>query len=184
MKVLSVLSTFILMSILNIAMAETPPLFENEILTIPVVNTADQVGKYEQVRFKVAKDGRWDLVSYTEPRQGTVETISINMLESFPVQIQVVAAGYFPSGCYSLGKTHIVRENNQFTIVINSTVLQTLELMACTQALVPFEVTIPLEVNGLDAGIYQVDVNDITDEFELSVDNSNELIIAPSLNIR
>ena len=169
MKMFKLLMTLVLTSLLNIAIADDQATFDGEVLTVPVVNTADQVGQYERVQFKVAKDGRWDLISYTEPRQATVETISINVLESFPVQIHVTVMGYFPNGCYGLGKNHITREDNQFNVVINMTELLT--LVACTAALVPFEVTVPLDVNGLNAGIYQVDVNGVTSEFELSVDN-------------
>ena len=171
MKMFKLLMTLVLTSLLNIAIADDQATFDGEVLTVPVVNTADQVGQYERVQFKVAKDGRWDLIGFTEPRQATVETISINILESFPVQVHVLVNGYFSSGCFGLGETHIVKQDNQFNVVVNSTTLQTLELVACTQALVPFEVTVPLEVNGLSAGVYQVDVNGIRDSFELSVDN-------------
>jgi hypothetical protein len=43
--------------------------------------------------------------------------------------------------------------------------------MACTLELVPFEQTIDLDVYGLPAGVYTVDVNGVTDTFELMVDN-------------
>ena len=169
MKKVKLIVVLLLMGMLNIAVAEDLATFNGEMLNVPVVNTVEQVGKYEQVQFKVAKDGRWDLVGFTEPNQATVETISINVLESFPVQIHVVVKGYFPNGCYGLGQTHTVRENNQFNVVINMTELQT--LVACTQALVPFEVTVPLDVNSLSAGTYTVDVNGVAGVFELSVDN-------------
>jgi len=171
MKLLKLLVSLVFVSSVTVANAESLSTFDGEMLTVPVVNTVDQIGKYERVQFKVAKDGRWDLIGFTEPRQATVETISINILESFPVQVHVVINGYFPNGCFGLGETHIVKQDDQFNVVVNSTTLQTLELVACTQALVPFEVRVPLEVNGLFAGVYQVDVNGISDSFELSVDN-------------
>jgi inhibitor of cysteine peptidase len=42
---------------------------------------------------------------------------------------------------------------------------------ACTEALVQFERVIALEVEGLKAGIYTVDVNGVIDRFELERDN-------------
>jgi hypothetical protein len=42
---------------------------------------------------------------------------------------------------------------------------------ACTEALVPFEEVISLDVRGLDAGTYAVDVNGVRDTFELAMDN-------------
>jgi len=41
----------------------------------------------------------------------------------------------------------------------------------CTTKVVPFEETIPLDVYGLSAGDYTVDVNSVTDTFTLGVDN-------------
>lgn len=153
----------------NIAVAGNYTIFANEILSIPVVNTNNQIGKYEHVQFKLAKDGRWDLVGFDEPKQAAVETIKINLLESFPVQVHVDVAGNLPNGCYGLGETHVVTENNQFLIVLNMIELET--LIACTQALVPFKITVPLDVYGLHSAIYQVNVNGITGSFELSADN-------------
>jgi inhibitor of cysteine peptidase len=42
----------------------------------------------------------------------------------------------------------------------------------CTQALVPFEETIPLDVEGLLAGEYTVNVNGVMATFTLDVDNT------------
>jgi inhibitor of cysteine peptidase len=41
----------------------------------------------------------------------------------------------------------------------------------CTQIVVPFEESIPLDVVGLPAGTYTVDVNGVTGSFTLDVDN-------------
>ncbi len=43
--------------------------------------------------------------------------------------------------------------------------------MMCTQAIVPYEKVVPLDVYGLKAGTYDVNVNTVTDSFELSTDN-------------
>jgi inhibitor of cysteine peptidase len=43
--------------------------------------------------------------------------------------------------------------------------------MMCTQAIVPYEKVVPLDVYGLKAGTYDVNVNTVTDSFELSIDN-------------
>lgn len=169
MSLLKPLTSLALVSMINIAAADNPATFANEVLSIPAVNTHDQVAKYEHVQFRLAKDGRWDLIRFIEPKQAAVEKIGINLLESFPVQVHVDVAGYLPNGCYGLGETHIIQDNNQFSVVINMTELQT--LVACTQALVPFKVTVPLDVYGLHAGTYQVNVNGINEIFELSVDN-------------
>ena len=41
----------------------------------------------------------------------------------------------------------------------------------CTEALVPYEQAVPLDVAGLPAGVYTVTVNGVSDTFELAVDN-------------
>jgi inhibitor of cysteine peptidase len=41
----------------------------------------------------------------------------------------------------------------------------------CTQALVPFEERVDLDVQGLPAGTYTVDVNGISDTFTFDADN-------------
>ena len=43
--------------------------------------------------------------------------------------------------------------------------------MECTTEVVPFEEIIPLDVYGLSAGDYTVDVNSVTDTFTLDMDN-------------
>jgi inhibitor of cysteine peptidase len=98
----------------------------------------------------------------------TVETIQVMTLESFPVQIQVVAQGYLPDGCTEIDKVNTEREGNNFNINIST---KRPKDAMCTQAIVPFNKTIPLDVQGLKAGNYTVNVNGVKGSFELSVDN-------------
>ncbi len=46
--------------------------------------------------------------------------------------------------------------------------------MMCTQAIVLYEKVVPLNVYGLKAGTYYVNVNGVNGSFELSIDNINE----------
>ena len=89
-------------------------------------------------------------------------------LESFPVQIQVVAEGYLPDGCTEIDEITTEREENTFNINIST---KRPKDAMCTQAIVPFSETIPLEVQGLKAGNYTVNVNGIMGSFELAIDN-------------
>ncbi len=100
--------------------------------------------------------------------EATVETIDILILESFPVQISVVAQGYLLDGCTEIDE--ILRERTDQTFQVTITTTRPADAM-CTEALVPFEETFSLEVYGLPAGSYTVDVNGITGTFELAVDN-------------
>jgi len=104
-----------------------------------------------------------------------VENAQIILLESFPVQVHAVVAGQLPDGCTAIAQITQTREGNRFTIVI--TVAHT-GADSCTQALVPFEEVVPLNVVGLTKGVYQVMVNDVSAAFELTSDN-----VMPSASI-
>lgn len=99
--------------------------------------------------------------------EANVESIEILLLESFPVQVNVIASGELPNGCTSLDEPTPRREGNTF--VINLTTTRVDEI--CTQAVVPFDQVIPLEVEGLPAGTYTVAVNGLTETFTLETDN-------------
>jgi hypothetical protein len=114
-------------------------------------------------------------VSATEPEDdgvveglAPVEDIDILILESFPVQVNVVARGNLPDGCTTINEVTQERDGNTFRVTI--TTVRPVG-MVCTEALVPFEKVIALDVYGLPAGVYTVDVNGVSDTFELTVDN-------------
>lgn len=98
-----------------------------------------------------------------------VGSIEILTLESFPVQIQVIAEGYLPDGCTEIDGIKTETEGNTFNI--NITTKRPKDAM-CTQAIESFTETIPLEVQGLSAGNYTVNVNGVNRSFELAVDNT------------
>ena len=122
----------------------------------------------------------------TEPEDdGVVEgvanvgSIEILILESFPVQIHVVARGSLPDGCTTLDEVTVGRTGNTFQVTI--TTIRPVGI-ACTEAEVPFERVISLDVYGLPAGTYTVAVNGVSGTFELAVDNvpAVEPTVAPA----
>ncbi|WP_440946476.1 protease inhibitor I42 family protein [Methanosarcina sp. T3] len=98
-----------------------------------------------------------------------VENIDILILESFPVQIHVIAEGYLPDGCTEIDEIKTETEGNTFNISITT---KRPKEAICTQAIESFTETIPLEVQGLSAGNYTVNVNGVNGSFELAVDNT------------
>jgi len=98
-----------------------------------------------------------------------VETVEIRILESFPVQIHVVARGNLPDGCTTID--HVAQVRNGDTFEVRITTSRPAGAI-CTMALVPFEEVVPLEVAGLPAGTYTVDVNRGRESFTLDVDNT------------
>lgn len=97
-----------------------------------------------------------------------VENIQIMILESFPVQVQVAVEGYFPDGCTDINEIKTEREGNTFNVSIST---KRPKDAVCTEAIVPFAENVPLDVYGLEAGTYTVDVNGVTGTFELATDN-------------
>jgi inhibitor of cysteine peptidase len=97
----------------------------------------------------------------------TVEEIDILTLESFPVQIFVIASGYLPDPCTEIYQISQEREGNAFFITIETYRSPGF----CIQVLAPFEEVIPLKVYGLPAGTYTVEVNGVQGTFDLEIDN-------------
>lgn len=97
----------------------------------------------------------------------TVEEIDILTLESFPVQIFVIASGYLPDPCTEIYQISQKKEDNTFFITIKTS----RPADPCIQIIVPFEVKIPLNVYGLLAGTYTVEVNGVQGTFDLEIDN-------------
>ncbi|MEW5989003.1 MAG: hypothetical protein AB1791_20450 [Chloroflexota bacterium] len=97
-----------------------------------------------------------------------VESVDVLMLESFPVQVHVVARGQMPEGCNQIDQVKQERQGNTFAVTI--TTRRPVGMM-CSQVLVPFEETIKLDVEGLEAGLYVVVVNGVSGQFELATAN-------------
>lgn len=101
--------------------------------------------------------------------EAVVESLQVLILESFPVQINVIVAGYLPNGCVQLDAITVDQSGNEFTLTL--TTLRESGDVGCTEALVPFEENVPLDVYGLAAGAYTVVAQDQTETFTLDVDN-------------
>ncbi len=97
-----------------------------------------------------------------------VESVSIAVLESFPVQVQVTASGSLRNGCEEIYDVLASRSEDVYTVTMNAAAPKD---AVCTQVLRPFEETFALDVAGLPAGTYTVNVNGVTETFVLEVDN-------------
>ena len=101
--------------------------------------------------------------------EATVESMEVLILESFPVQVNVQVSGYLGDGCTELGAIDTERVDDTFNVTVHT---ERPADAICTQQLVAFEETISLDVQGLEAGTYTVDVNGVTGTFTLDVDNA------------
>lgn len=98
-----------------------------------------------------------------------VDEFQILIMESFPVQVRVNVVGNLPDGCTSIvGSKAEMSDESTFELSIFT---ERPEDMMCTMALVPFEESIDLEVEGLPAGTYTVKGFGLEDTFTLDVDN-------------
>jgi inhibitor of cysteine peptidase len=103
-----------------------------------------------------------------------VTSVDLLMLESFPVQVHAVVKGDHPDACTFIGGgghpngVGQRREGNTFHVEIWT--YRPLD-MSCAQVITPFEHNVALDVAGLPAGTYTVDVNSVTETFTLDVDN-------------
>jgi hypothetical protein len=97
-----------------------------------------------------------------------VESLEIMTLESFPVQIDVRIAGVHPNDCTEIDEIVVQMDGNSFNVVAIAMQEPGIE---CNDVVVPFEEIVSLDVYGLDAGLYTVNVNSIQGSFALDEDN-------------
>lgn len=100
--------------------------------------------------------------------EAKVDSIEIRMLESFPVQVQVEVKGYLQDDCTKLGEIAQKREGNTFTVTVGVTRNGD---AVCAQVITPFTQVVSLDAAGLKAGTYTVNVNGVSTQFTLNVDN-------------
>jgi len=97
----------------------------------------------------------------------SVDEIDMLILESFPVQINVISRENLPDPCTEISEVLQERGGDAFFITIKTYRSPGF----CIQVLAPFEETIPLGVYGLPAGTYTVEVNGVQGTFDLEIDN-------------
>ncbi|MGD8822123.1 MAG: hypothetical protein PVG63_03395, partial [Anaerolineales bacterium] len=97
-----------------------------------------------------------------------INQVEVVIMESMPVQVVVQVSGDLPDGCSELEEPQVIHQDNVFLITLSAHRPTDVD---CTEALEPFTVQIPLDVLGLSAGDYIVDVNGTTRTFNLAVDN-------------
>ena len=190
MRITNTLSLALAIALLpiNLALGADSPVYKDGLLTIPSANTAGQVGKYQDVTFKLTEQGTWQLLSGKDlgavgtgvPAIGFVliEKVDVVKTDSFPTQVFLrVSGGFSPCNNAILGQINQRLENNRFDIAITVNFLVPSPPVTCAAVFMPLVRTIPLPVYGLPAGIYSYSVDAgglarrITGTFELTADN-------------
>lgn len=153
---------------------EDAPTIQRNILKIPRIDTLDQVGKYQNAEFKLAGDGRWDLLQVSESHQAYVNEIKTEVLQSDSVQVHVLVSGDLPSSCYRIESINKRYADELFEISVNVGLTPDAKKgIVCPQVLQPFDIVVPLDVYGLSAGTYKVYLNGKAESFILDKDTSH-----------
>lgn len=100
-------------------------------------------------------------------RPAPIQRIEIVVLDATPVQVRVVAHGYLPDGCTAVEGVEQRREGDTFHAIVTTTRPAG---ALCTQQIIPFSETFPLDIAGLPAGTYSVEVNGKIGTFTLDED--------------
>ena len=108
-------------------------------------------------------------IKYAYGDRATVESISVLLLESFPLQARAVVTGYVPDGCTELDEINVEFQNDTFVLIFVTR--SPVGDIGCTEALVPFEESVPLDIAGFNAGTYKVVAQNQSAEFTLDMDN-------------
>jgi inhibitor of cysteine peptidase len=92
-----------------------------------------------------------------------IESVDVLILESFPMQLNLVVKGYQPDGCDLPVIVEQSREENVVTVHI----YRELEPdVMCTMMIVPYEETIQIE-GGFEGGTVEIHVNEFTTSVDL-----------------
>jgi uncharacterized protein YraI len=102
----------------------------------------------------------------TDPvTKADVHIVEIQILESFPVQVNAISRGQLPdAGCTTIAGINQSRSGNTFNVTLTTT---TNPNAMCSQVITPFEYVIPLDVSSLLPAQYIVNVNGVEATFEL-----------------
>ena len=110
---------------------------------------------------------------YIYGEEAMIDRVDVLLMESFPLQARAVITGNFPDGCTELAAITVDRQGNEFVLTVQTR--RPTGDIACTEALVPFEESVELDILGLEAGTYTVIAQDQQESFTLDVDNVLEI---------
>lgn len=131
------------------------------------------IAQDQQASFSLAVDNVFeepvDLGEYELGSDAVVESLSLAVMESYPVQVRVSLEGYLPDACTEIHE--ISAERDDETFLLNVITRRPTGDVMCAMVITPFEEAIDLEVRGLPAGDYDVVYNDLSESFRLDTDN-------------
>jgi hypothetical protein len=155
------------------------PSYSNGILTLPLVDTDEQPGLFQNAIFQFDPAiNAWRLQSFATTPASSIFSLSKDgiaaiVTNTLPAQVFLKVNGSFSDPCWEIGKVSQRLQENHFEVIlhVNSTIPRD-GTVACAAMIGTFEKIVPLQVYGLPAGIYEYRVNgEKTGTFVLPQDN-------------
>ena len=144
-----------------------PATFDNGVLIIPqgaaIIN--GEPAYYNDIQLISDVAGNFTLLAAQQSNLVAVDTVVVNIAESFPVQVFLAVTGNKSVPCVELQAPATFRNESLFTVALAETTLGPAE--SCIAVLEPFETSIPLDVTDLYSGPYTVSVNGVEASFSL-----------------
>ena len=154
------------------------PVMDEGLLTIPSIDTPDQLGKFQDIVLKPLSDGTWQLVEGTTIDTGTsyapITKVKLITTNSVPRQVFLKISGSFPDECWSLGKVLHRLNGKAFEVNVFAHYAGGDGSGGCSISANSFTKTLALPVYGLRAGTYSYNVNgddNFSGKFEFAVAN-------------
>lgn len=191
---LSLLSTLLVELAFNPVFGEDFPVdehptYQNGILTIPFIDTADQIGKFQDVKLSLTEQGDWRLVDVKIPYEGVhvdplgtvVDTVQTVVTDTFPFQVFLKVNGFFTDGCTTMGRIAQRMKDKRFEVVMYAQD-NSKPGYVCTANVPQFEKIIPLPVYGLSAGTYEYSLGGVL-VFNIDKERSSPKTYTGTFNI-
>lgn len=166
MKIFSRL-LFVLLPLGTTVHAEVP-VYRNQQLDIPsaVVMTTNGPVYYGDVRFTANQDGSFRLLDAKRRNLAQVDAATVTV-DASVAQAEVTANGILSIACVALEEPAVVREGKTFHVVLAETTMVPGSVCMALVAVTPFHAEVTLDLRGLDAGEYLVNVNGVTQRFTI-----------------
>lgn len=157
----------VIMGVASQMLAAQVATFENSVLTIPqgAALVSGEASYYNDIQLISDIEGNFTVIAAQQSTLVAVDSVVVSIAESLPVQVSLTVSGNKSVPCVQLQAPAIFSDESSFTVVLAETTLGPAE--TCIAVLDPFETTIALDVSGLDAGTYTVNVNGVETSFTL-----------------
>jgi hypothetical protein len=152
--------------------ADDAPRFHDSELTIPRVDTEEQVGAYQDATLSLQADGRWQLERVSTASAAYIkvplEAIEVVKTTTVPVSVYLRTSGWvWPCGYAGAARIQQRLSGSHFDVAILVPEYVSPEPYACAAYVESVRLTVPLQVYGLAAGTYTYSVNNVSGSFTL-----------------